>query len=125
VLATEGGIERRLRGTKPLRNALLPDLARLGRDAGLPEVFLSEHIGRLAAPRSRDDDAFLLEDNRAIRVLEEARSLLELDGRVGITWMRRGEAAVELEHVHLFCRGSRPRDQLSECNRAETGKEES
>jgi hypothetical protein len=59
------------------------DLLQPGRDAGLAEILLRNHVGSDLRPEGRDLNVIRPENDRAVRVLDFADSQTEFDLRVG------------------------------------------
>ncbi|MDF9789938.1 hypothetical protein M2440_000639 [Methylorubrum extorquens] len=88
-------------------NAVLLHLLQAGRDAGLAEILLRQHVGGDLAPALRHGNAVEPEDDRAVRVANLAHRLAEGDGSVGRLACRR---VAPLEpHESLSLGAKRPR----------------
>jgi hypothetical protein len=71
------------RAPQPGRNGLFLDLLQPGRDPGLAEIFLRQHIGGNLRPGARHLDVVGVEHHRAVGIANLARGQPERDVRVG------------------------------------------
>ena len=73
---------RRQRAPQPGRDGLFLDLFQAGRDAGLAEIFLRQHVGGDLRPLLRNFDILGVENHRTIRIADFTRREAESDVRI-------------------------------------------